>query len=76
MDKIVQIAFMDYVSKSSYQKINQTDIPCVLYKHVNSLIRQYIQEEQSKPIVRVINVGNDNNDGKKDTELSKKGWLW
>jgi hypothetical protein len=59
MDKLAQTLFMDYVVKSS-EKINPTAVPCVLYKHVNTLIRQYIAEEQkSKPVVQ-----------------KKKGWLW
>ena len=43
MDRLTQTLFMDYVMKNS-EKINQAAIPCVLFKHVNTLIRQYIQE--------------------------------
>lgn len=74
IDKITQIVFMDYVLNcNSNNKISQTEIPCVLYKHVNSLIRQYIQEDQNKPIVRVINVGSEKQELPK--EVSKKGWF-
>lgn len=62
MDKLAQTMFMDYVVKSS-EKINPTAVPCVLYKHVNTLIRQYIAEEQKgKPI--------------NSTSTKKKGWFW
>lgn len=79
MDKLTQIAFMDYVL--GCQKVNQLDRPCVLYKHVNSLIRQYIQEDHSKPIVKVINVGNefksnDKKESKSNEIYEKKGWIW
>ena len=47
IDKITQLLFMDYVVKCD-SKINQFSIPCVLYKHVNSLVRNYIQENPSK----------------------------
>jgi hypothetical protein len=47
MDRLTQIIFMNYVI-SCDSKINQFSIPCVLYKHVNSLIRQYIQDESHK----------------------------
>ena len=62
MDRLAQTCFMDYVVKNS-EKISPTAIPCVLYKHVNSLIRQYIAEEQK---------------GKPTTSSSpkKKGWFW
>jgi len=44
MDKMVQTTFMDYVIKCD-SKVNQFSIPCTMYKHVNTLIRQYIQDE-------------------------------
>lgn len=74
IDKVTQTTFMDYVTQNS-QKISPTAIPCVLYKHMNSLIRQYIIEYHSKPIVKVINVGNDTNNILSQSEI-KKGWIW
>ncbi|QKF94736.1 hypothetical protein QKU48_gp1278 [Fadolivirus algeromassiliense] len=47
MDKITQLMFMDYAIKCG-DKINQFSITCTLYKHVNSLIRQYMQDESNK----------------------------
>jgi hypothetical protein len=44
MDKMVQTTFMDYVIKCD-SKVNQFSVPCTMYKHVNTLIRQYIQDE-------------------------------
>src|SRR5437660_1777033 len=44
IDRLTQITFMNYVV-SCDGKISQFSIPCVLYKHVNSLIRQYMQDE-------------------------------
>jgi fatty acid-binding protein DegV len=70
MDRITQTMFMNYVMNNS-QKISPTSIACVLYKHMNSLIRNYIEEDQKKPVIKVINVGNDS----KSKEV-KKGWLW
>ena len=85
MDKLTQTLFMDYVMKNS-DKINQTAVPCVLYKHVNTLIRQYIQEgpkEENKPKEPEKNEKNDKNDNKenvdpnkKEVSKKKKGWLW
>lgn len=43
MDTYAQVLFMDYVLKCE-DKVNQFSISCTLYKHVNSLIRQYIQD--------------------------------
>ena len=50
MDKLTQILFMDYVIKCD-TKVNLTSISCILYKHINSLIRQYIQDEVNKTII-------------------------
>jgi len=47
IDRITQIMFMDYVLKCN-DKINQVGIPCTLYKHLNSLIRQYTQDDSDK----------------------------
>ena len=47
IDRITQLIFMDYAVKCG-DKINQFSITCTLYKHVNSLIRQYIQDESNK----------------------------
>src|SRR5208282_1282225 len=44
IDKLTQILFMNYVIKCD-AKVNQTSVSCILYKHVNSLIRQYIQDD-------------------------------
>ena len=49
IDRLTQIFFMDYALKCN-DKINQFSVPCTLYKHVNSLIRQYIQDETNKTI--------------------------
>ena len=70
MDSLTQTLFMDYVMKHD-DKINQTAIPCVLYKHVNTIIRQYIQENQLQT----------ETDAKQTLEKEKekpkkKGWLW
>lgn len=48
IDSMSQQLFMDYVLKCD-DKVNQFSVPCTLYKHVNSLIRQYIQEGSIKP---------------------------
>ena len=48
IDSMTQQLFMDYVLKCD-DKINQFSVPCTLYKHVNSLIRQYISEGSIKP---------------------------
>src|SRR5689334_14334328 len=49
IDRLTQITFMNYVIKCD-SKINQLSVPCILYKHVNSLIRQFIQDESNKTI--------------------------
>lgn len=49
IDRLTQISFMDYTIKCD-DKINQFSVPCTLYKHVTSLIRQYIQDEANKTI--------------------------
>ena len=48
IDSMTQQLFMDYVLKCD-DKVNQFSVPCTLYKHINSLIRQYIQEGSIKP---------------------------
>ncbi|ARF09916.1 hypothetical protein Indivirus_5_39 [Indivirus ILV1] len=75
MDRLTQTIFMDYVMNNA-QKISPTAIPCVLYKHVNSLIRKYIEEDHSKPMVKVINIGNEKQIDPKNEEPKKKGWIW
>ncbi len=47
MDNIIQNSFMEYVIKCR-DKINQFGVPCTLYKHINSLVRQYNQDESNK----------------------------
>ena len=49
IDRLTQITFMDYTIKCD-EKINQFSVPCTLYKHINTLIRQYIQDEANKTI--------------------------
>ncbi len=75
MDRLTQTVFMDYVMNNA-QKISPTAIPCVLYKHVNSLIRKYIEEDHSKPLVKVINIGNEKPTEQKSSDAKKKGWIW
>jgi len=47
IDVHAQILFMDYVLKCE-DKVNQFSVSCTLYKHVNSLIRQYMQDQNQK----------------------------
>lgn len=47
IDKLTQILFMNYIIKND-SKINQNNSTCILYKHVNSLIRRYFQDETNK----------------------------
>lgn len=47
IDRIIQISFMDYVI-SCGEKINQFSIPSTLYRHLNTLIRQYQQDMSTK----------------------------
>jgi len=49
MDRLVQITFMNYAVKCN-DKINQFSVPCTLYRHIHSLIRQYVQDESNKTI--------------------------
>jgi len=85
IDRLTQTMFMNYVMNNSQkvspselkeQVIRQTAVPCVLYKHMNSLIRQYIQEDHSKPCIKVVNIGNDCNQAINSTDSKKKGWIW
>jgi hypothetical protein len=55
IDKLTQITFMDYVSKCD-DKVNQFSVACTLYRHVNSLIRQYIQDEANKTIEKLNDI--------------------
>ena len=72
IDKVTQTMFMNYVMNSS-QKISPVAIPCVLYKHMNSLIRQYVAEENSKPLIKVIM---PEPVPTVTLETKSKGWLW
>lgn len=74
MDRLTQTLFMDYVMKNG-DKINQTAVPCVLYKHVNTLIRQYIQEGV-KPEESNVDENKENVEEKKEVSKKKKGWFW
>ena len=69
MDRLTQITFMNYVIKCN-DKINQFSIPFTLYKHVNSLIRQYIQDESNKTISQlndhIFKLEDDNSKLKKE----------
>ncbi len=47
IDNVIQNSFMSYVIRC-HDKINQFGVPCTLYKHVNSLVRQYNQDESNK----------------------------
>ncbi len=47
IDRLTQLIFMDYAIKCN-EKISQFSVPCTLYKHVDSLIRRYIQDESNK----------------------------
>src|SRR5439155_9490751 len=69
IDRMTQILFMNYIIKCD-SKIHPTNIPCILYKHVNSLICQYIQDESNKtiPLLKdhVFQLEDDNNKLKQD----------
>jgi hypothetical protein len=47
IDKITQIVFMDYVLESK-SPISQNSISCVIYKHLDSLIRKYMRDDLEK----------------------------
>jgi hypothetical protein len=86
MDRIAQIVFMDYVIKCK-DRINQASVPCALYKHVNTLIRQYIQDESNKTIAQlndhIFKLEEDNTKLKKEMlsepenqSHAKPGWFF
>lgn len=88
IDRLTQIFFMDYALKCN-DKINQFSVPCTLYKHVNSLIRQYIQDETNKTISQlndhIFKLEDDNTKLKKElinksspnqqNQQPAKGWF-
>lgn len=86
IDRIVQTSFMDYAI-SCGDKINQFSIPSTLYRHLNTLIRQYQQDTSNQTINKltqhIFTLEKEN--GKqllKPQELetpqgqNTKGWLW
>lgn len=82
MDKIVQITFMDYTIKCD-DKVNQFSVPCTLYKHINTIIRQYIQDNSDKVKTQlkeyIFKLEDENNKLKSHTEktsVTQKGWFY
>jgi len=49
IDKLTQTIFADYVIKCE-TKVNHMSVPCTLYKHLHTLIRQHIDDEEKKTI--------------------------
>lgn len=82
IDKLTQITFTDYTI-SCKDKVNHQSVPCTLYKHVNSLIRQYIQDNTSNVIEQLNNhisiLEAENNNLKtpiENKEIPKSGWFF
>lgn len=90
IDRLTQSTFMDYVIKCD-DKINQFSVVCTLYKHVHSLIRQYMQDESTKTISQlndiIFKLEDDNNKFKKEitqkpiltiaqNQQQAKGWFF
>jgi len=71
IDRITQTTFMDYVINQN-DKINQLSIPCTLYKHTNSLIRQYMQDESNKTISKLNDIIFKLNDDCESNNSKKK----
>ena len=88
IDRITQIVFMEYIIKCGDDKINQLNRTCTLYKHLNTLIRQYIQDDTNKTSTQLRNdiskLQEENIKFKKDLSIpiikqatpNAKGWFF
>ena len=82
IDKLTQTTFTDYVI-SCKDKVNHQSVTCTLYKHIHTLIRQYIQDNTPKIIEQLNNhiaiLEAENNSLKTPTEnkeIPKSGWFF
>lgn len=86
VDKMTQTLFTDYVINCE-SKVNHMSVPCTLYKHMHTLIRQHIQDEEKKTVSHlndhIFQLEDTNTRLKKEIKVdttisptSKAGWFF
>ena len=76
INRITQTIFMDYIIKNENDRINQNNIPCVLYKQMNYLIEKTLDIQKAETIdtlkQRVFNLEDENRQIKNQMEKQLK----